>query len=64
MAIQDSDSVVILTEWEEFREIDWNKLSKIMRKPAWIFDCRDIINERFMDNVNINVWKCGYKGRF
>ena len=64
MAIQDSDSVVILTEWEEFREIDWNKLSKIMRKPAWIFDCRDIINERFMDNVNINFWKCGYKGRF
>ena len=64
MAIQDSDAVVILTEWEEFREIDWNKQSKTMRKPAWIFDCRDIIKEKFMESVNINFWKCGYKGHF
>ena len=64
MAVQDSDAAIVLTEWEEFREIDWNNLSKIMRKPAWIFDCRDIIKESSIDDANINFWKCGHKGRF
>ena len=34
----DADAVVVLTEWEEFKSIDWEQLIKIMRQPSWIFD--------------------------
>ena len=39
------DAVLILTEWREYAEIDWNIASKLMRKPAWVFDSRSITNQ-------------------
>jgi len=36
-----SDCVVVLTEWDEFRKIDFKKLHKVMRQPM-IFDGRNL----------------------
>ena len=38
------DAILILTEWNEFKEVNWAEISKIMRKPSWIFDTRSIAN--------------------
>ncbi|MGE5707644.1 MAG: UDP-glucose dehydrogenase family protein [Bacteroidota bacterium] len=35
-AIQDSDAVVICTEWEEFRLLDWKELKSLVRNPLLI----------------------------
>ena len=35
-----ADAIVILTEWGVFKEIDWFRISSIMRKPSWLFDTR------------------------
>ena len=59
-AITNADAIVVLTEWEEFRSIQWNKYADLMRKPSWIFDSRDVINEADIDSKKINLWKCGY----
>ncbi len=59
-AITNADAIVVLTEWEEFRSIQWNKYADLMRKPSWIFDSRDVINEEDIDSKKINLWKCGY----
>ena len=40
---KDADAAIILTEWEEYAKIDWNLISKGMRKPAWIFDSRSLL---------------------
>ncbi len=64
IAVEGSDAAIILTEWDEFKNIDWNKLSEMMRKPSWIFDCRDIISGDLIDSDRISLWKCGYKIRF
>ncbi|HRS53410.1 MAG TPA: UDP-glucose/GDP-mannose dehydrogenase family protein [Bacteroidales bacterium] len=40
-ALNNADSMMLLTEWHEFRFPDWNKVKKIMKQPV-IFDGRNI----------------------
>ena len=40
----EADAIVILTEWEEYKNINWNLAQERMRKPAWIFDSRSLID--------------------
>ena len=56
----DSDAILILTEWDEFKKIEWSKISKLMRKPSWIFDCRDIIDINDFKESDLNIWKLGF----
>ena len=57
--IEESDAVVILTEWEDYSEIDWKICSKVMRHPAWVFDARSILNSDVFQDTNINFWRIG-----
>ena len=58
-AARGSDAMVILTEWSEFKSLDFKKLSEIMRPPAWIFDTRSIIKIDSAKEFGINVWSIG-----
>ena len=58
-AFKDADAVLILTEWEEYAKIDWDLASKIMRKPAWVFDARSIADRRQIISTNLNFWRVG-----
>ena len=58
-AASGSDAIVILTEWREFRNIDWNNLISSMRKPSWIFDTRSCIDLEKARNAGFNVWQIG-----
>ena len=51
-----SDAIVIMTEWEEFFNINWNYLYKIMRRPSWIFDTRYCINYKDAKKAGFNIW--------
>ena len=55
----DADAVLILTEWKEYALINWEEVSKRMRKPAWLFDSRSIINNKNIKNLNLNFWQIG-----
>ena len=58
-AAENSDAIVILTEWDEFKEINWEKIALIMRKPAWIFDTRLISNINLKNIKDLNLWTMG-----
>ncbi len=58
-ACKDADAIIITTEWEEFKKINWEKIHKITRKPTWIFDTRNIIDEKLVKNFGFNIWKLG-----
>ncbi len=58
-ALVDSDAAVILTEWELYKHINWEKASKIMRRPAWVFDARSIVNRKNVKDSGINFWRVG-----
>ena len=58
-SVEHADAIIILTEWEEFKKINWDKLVPLMRKPSWIFDTRGIINLQKLKSLGINVWAVG-----
>ncbi len=57
--IDGTDAIIILTEWEEYIEIDWDKASKMMRNPSWVFDARSIVDAAKLRKSGINLWRVG-----
>ena len=55
----DADAIVILTEWKEYKEINWDLAEKRMRKPAWIFDSRSLIDPEDIKLNKFNFWRIG-----
>ncbi len=39
----DSDAMVLMTEWQEFQQLDYHGLAKLMRSPL-IVDCRNFLS--------------------
>ena len=58
-AIKNSDAILILTEWEEFKNIDWDTAYESMRHPSWLFDTRNIVLEKDLQNLGFKVWQLG-----
>ncbi len=52
-------AVLVLTEWEDYKNIEWDKVAKQMVKPAWIFDARSIVNTDKVKKLGINLWSLG-----
>ncbi len=59
VAFKNSDAIIILTEWEEYLDINWNEVSLLMRKPSWLFDTRGIVDSKIIKKTNLNFWKVG-----
>ena len=59
IAAKNSDAIVILTEWDEYKNIDWLEISSLMRKPNWIFDTRRVLNAKMLRKSDINIWQLG-----
>ena len=58
-SLSKADAIVILTEWEEYKKINWNLAEKLMRKPAWIFDSRSLIDPEDIKKNDFNFWRIG-----
>jgi len=58
-AALDAHAICILTEWEEFGKLDYNKIYNGMAKPAFLFDGRNVINVKDMENIGFQVFSIG-----
>ncbi len=58
-ALLGADAVLILTEWKEYSNIDWLKMSDKMRRPGWVFDSRSIIEPKKVLKSGLNFWRVG-----
>ena len=43
-ACKDAHAVAVLTEWDEFKEYDWQRIYDNMKKPAFVFDGRNLLD--------------------
>lgn len=50
-------AIVLLTHWREFALLDYEKIFKTMKKPAWIFDGRNCLDHRLLMEIGYSV--CG-----
>jgi len=58
-AVKEANAIAILTEWEEFKNLDYKKIYNNMKKPAFIFDGRNILNHRNLFKIGFNVYPLG-----
>ena len=58
-SVKKSDAIIVLTEWEEFSNLNWQKISQSMRKPGWVFDTRNIIQKEKVESSGLNIWSLG-----
>ncbi len=58
-ATKNADAIVILTESDEFKVLDWSEISKNIRYPSWVFDTKGLCNTNEALTFDINVWTLG-----
>ena len=55
----DVEAIVILTEWEVYKEINWDLVNDKIMNPAWLFDTRRIVNPDKIKNCDFKFWQVG-----
>ena len=50
-ACKNAHAIAILTEWDEFKNYDWQKIYNNMLKPAFVFDGRNILDLQKMNEI-------------
>jgi UDPglucose 6-dehydrogenase len=58
-ATDDASAIVLVTEWETFKALDYESILKRMKKPAFVFDGRNILNRRQLFDIGFNVYAIG-----
>ena len=58
-AVSGADAVLILTEWRQYRELNWQELAARMRRPAWVFDARAVTDPEQVRAAGLTLWRVG-----
>ena len=61
-ACKDAHAVAILTEWDAFKTLDWQRIFEGMKKPAFVFDGRNILDASEMNKIGFQFKAIG-KGK-
>ena len=61
---EDADALILITEWNEFKQLDLERVRSLMRQPH-ILDCRNIYDVAQMNKYGFNYRGLGrgYEGR-
>ena len=58
-ACHESNAIALLTEWEEFKDLDFQRIYQSMKKPAYIFDGRNLLNLRELEKIGFRAFGIG-----
>ena len=58
-ACNQSHAIAILTEWDEFKNYDWQKIYDSMLKPAFVFDGRNLLEKEKMIAIGFQYQAIG-----
>jgi UDPglucose 6-dehydrogenase len=58
--LKNAEALIILTEWNEFKQIDLNKVKKLLKNPV-IFDGRNIYPPQIMKKLGFKYFSVGRK---
>ncbi|RYY31852.1 MAG: UDP-glucose 6-dehydrogenase [Sphingobacteriaceae bacterium] len=58
-ACKDAHAIAVLTEWDEFKEYDWVKIYENMKKPAFVFDGRSLLDTNKLSDIGFKVYTIG-----
>lgn len=58
-ATKNAHGVCILTEWDEFKNLDYGKIYENMEKPAFVFDGRNVVDAEKLRKIGFIVYSVG-----
>lgn len=58
-AAEGAHAIVLITHWDEYRELDYPRLFSVMEKPASIFDGRNCLDHQELHHIGFNVYPVG-----
>lgn len=58
-AAKDTHAIVVLTEWDEFKTYDYQRMLKVMKKPAFIFDGRKVLDHSALIKLGFHAETIG-----
>ncbi len=58
-AADGAHAVTVLTEWEEFKEVDFVSIYQSMNKPAFLFDGRNLLDRDQLAEIGFEVHSIG-----
>jgi UDPglucose 6-dehydrogenase len=50
-ALEGTHAIAVITEWDEFKAYDWQKIYEGMLKPAFVFDGRNILDKDHLESI-------------
>ncbi len=58
-ACKNAHAIAILTEWDEFKSYDWKQIYDNMLKPAFVFDGRNILDKKALEDIGFKYHGIG-----
>jgi UDPglucose 6-dehydrogenase len=58
-ACANSHAIAVLTEWDEFKTYDWQKIYDSMQKPAFVFDGRNLLDANKIKEIGFIYQEIG-----
>ncbi len=58
-AVKGAHAVLIMTEWDAFKTYDWEKIYSLMKKPAFVFDGRNLLTDSELINIGFKYFALG-----
>lgn len=58
-AAEGAHALAILTEWDEFKTLDYGRIYKSMAKPAFVFDGRNVVDRDVLRKIGFEVYCIG-----
>ncbi len=58
-AAEGADAIAVMTEWRQYRDLDFGRILKSMRHPAFLFDGRNLLDHARLHAIGFNVFGIG-----
>lgn len=58
-AAYEAHAIAVMTEWDEFRDCDFESIYKSMMKPAFVFDGRNILDAEKLNGLGFEISSIG-----
>jgi UDPglucose 6-dehydrogenase len=58
-AVKGAHAVLIMTEWDAFKAYDWKKIYGLMKKPAFVFDGRNLLTDSKLVDFGFKYFALG-----
>ncbi len=58
-AADDAHAIAVMTEWDEFKTLDFQRIYDAMPQPAFVFDGRNVLDRDALAKIGFEVHAIG-----